>query len=369
MIRLFSPYIPKEAGGMVKEVIDSGWINTGKKEALFREVLRYKFKFPYCVATNSCTSALRLSLAVAGVKHGDEVISTPWTMIATNTAILEQGAKVVFADIEYDTLNIDVKSVEDKITDNTKAIMIVHYAGCPCDLDKIYRLANDYSLMVIEDAAHALGSKYKHKYIGQRGDFVCFSFQTVKIITAGDGGVVATSRERVSKELSKRSWFGIDKQNRIKTVLGAFPKDISKLGFKYNMNDITATLGIASLRHFDEIYNRRRYISRVYNEEFADLDKIQPLNYPKDRVSNNWMYPMHVEDRDEFAKHMRDKGIEVGTHFHRNDMWSLFKPLRNLPNTQRVENDIMHIPIHTSLSDDEIGYIVKSIKEWDSKNI
>ena len=129
MIPLFSPYIPPEAGEAVKQVIDSGWINTGKKERLFRERLQEKFGFPYCVATNNCTGSLRASLAVIGVTYGDEVITTPWTMIATNTAILEQGAKPVFADIEYDTLNIDPESIVEKITDKTKAHVLLTFSG------------------------------------------------------------------------------------------------------------------------------------------------------------------------------------------------------------------------------------------------
>jgi len=269
MIRLFSPYIPKEAGEEVKKTIDSGWLNTGKKESLLRQRLRNKFNFPHVVMTTSCTSALRMSLATAGVKPRDEVITTPWTMVATNTAILEQFAKPVFVDIEYDTLNIDPKSIEDKITNKTKSIMIVHYAGYPCDLESIYSIAQDHNLKVIEDAAQALGSKYYHKYIGELGQFICFSLQAVKIITSGDGGFVTTSFTDFYRSLNRRCWFGIDKADRVKSDLGSFPEDITELGFKYNMNDITATFGLVSLNYFDKVFKRRQEIAKRYNEELS----------------------------------------------------------------------------------------------------
>ena len=185
-IRAWSTYVPEEAAERVKETLNSKWINTGLREKELREKACKKWEFPYCVAVNNGTSALRASLAMLGVGPGDEVVSTPYTFIATNTAILEQGAKPVFADIRYDDLNIDPKSIEAKITDKTKAISIVHYGGNPCDLDEIRAIAKKHGLPLIEDSAHALGSKYKGRYIGASGDVVCFSLQVVKIITCGD---------------------------------------------------------------------------------------------------------------------------------------------------------------------------------------
>jgi len=364
MIRLFSPYIPKEAGEEAKKTIDSGWINTGKREKELRERLCEKFNFKHCIVTNSCTSALRLSLAVVGVKPEDEVITTPWTMIATNTAILEQFAKPVFADIDYNTLNINPNDIEHRITDKTKAIMVVHYAGYPCNLKEIRKIAFNNNLVVIEDAAQALGSKYYDKYIGEKGHFVCFSLQAVKIINSGDGGIISTVSKKAYKLLSKRCWFGIDKTDRIKNELGAFPFDITELGYKYNMNDISATLGIVGLNHFDEIYNKRQEIAKIYNEELETVQNIELLHYNKKHVSNYWMYPIHVNNRNRFARYMRKNKIEVGIHYHRNDIWSLFGPKRDLPNTEKVEHDIIHIPIHSDLTYKDVNYIIRKIKKW-----
>jgi len=366
MIKLYSPYVPKEAGEEVKKTIDSGWINTGEKEKRFREELLKKFNWSYCVLTNSCTSALRLALSTVGVGHGNEVITTPWTMIATNTAILEQGARPVFADIKYDTLNIDPDDIEHRITPKTKAIIMVHYAGYPCDHTRICEIAVKHNLHVIEDAAQALGSKYRGRYIGRLGEYVCFSFQTVKIINTGDGGAVTTPLKENYEKLLRKSWFGIDREKRIKSYLGSFPEDINELGFKYNMNDITATLGIVSLRHFDEVYNRRQEIGRTYREELSDLEHVKLLEYDDDQKrSNYWMFPIHIlGNRDKFAEYMYKNGIETGIHNHRNDRWSIFGGLRKLPNTERVESDIIHIPIHQDLKDEEVYYIVRKIKEW-----
>jgi len=364
MIRMFSPFIPKEAGDRVKEVIDSGWINTGEKEEELRKKLSKKFNFEYCVATNSCTSALRLSLAVAGVKPFDEVITTPWTMEATNTAILEQFAKPVFADINYHDLNMEQESMEELITRDTKAIVVVHYAGYPCELDYIYDIAFENNLVVIEDAAQALGSKYKGDYIGERGYFVCFSLQTVKIITSGDGGIISTKSPLRYSELRDRIWFGVNKTERINSDIGSFPEDITMLGFKYNMNDMTASMGLAGLKYFDEVSARRLEIGEIYNTELSRLSNVELLHYDTCNTPNYWVYPIHVKNRNKFAKHMRNNGIEVSKLYTRNDKWSIFGPLRDLRNMEKVEEDIIHIPIHQDLTDDEVNHIVRTVKRW-----
>jgi len=367
MISLFASFIPKEAGEEVKKVIESGWINTGPKEALFRERLNEKFDFRYSVATNSCTSALRASLALLKVGRGDEVVTTPWTMVATNTAILEQQATPVFADIEYDTLNIDPKSITEKITDKTKAIMCVHYAGCPCRLDELRKIERDYNLQIVEDSAQALGAKYNGKYVGSTGELICFSFQAVKIITSGDGGLIATNKKSYYEELKQRIWFGIDKDKRIDSPLGKFPTDIAVLGFKYTMNDITATLGLVGLDHFDEALEKRKSIAKWYTEELENCPQIELLHYPQNVESSYWMFPMHVKNRLRFAKFMREHDVEVSVHNWRNDRYSIFGGKQDLPNVEKVNDDIIHIPIHANLTDEQVETVIKTIKEWCKK--
>jgi len=368
MIPLFSPFIPPETGEEVKKTIDSGWINRGKKAQMFENKISEMFSFPYCHAVNSCTSALKLALDVAGVSRGDEVISTPWTMVATNTSILENGAIPVFSDIKYDTLNIDPNDIEDRITNKTKALMCVHYAGYPCDMDEIIKIGKEHGLPVVQDAAQALGAKYKGKYIGSFGGFICFSFQTIKVITMGDGGLIVTNTEERCKEIKRKSWFGIDKEERISSPLGEYPKDITELGFKYDITDIDATLGLAGLRHVEEALEKRENIADRYFEELSSCRKIRLLDYKENKSSSYWMFPVHVNKRLFFAKHMKDNGIEVSVHNWRNDQYSIFGGIRDdLPNTSKVNEDIIHIPLHPNLTDENVDYIIKKIKEWDSK--
>lgn len=365
MIHLWSTYIPEMAGDAVKEILRSKWINTGSQEKLFREKVSRKFNIPYCVACNSGTSALRASYAALDIGPGDEVISTPYTFIATNTAILEQGAKPVFADIQYDTLNIDPKSVELKITKKTKAIVCVHYGGLPCDMDELWTVGRKYNLPVVEDSAHALGSKYKGEYIGSRGDIITFSFQVIKIVTSGDGGIIATTNEEYYRKLKKLVWFGIDREEKKTDLLDPLPEWIDMLGFKYNMNDITATLGIVGIDHFDIPFKRRKDIGELYRRELAGLRKIQLTRYAPDRSPNYQIFPIHVERRLDFAKFLRERGIMVNVNNRRNDLYAIFGGICELPNTARVDEDVILIPLHADLDNDDVDKIVDAVQAYD----
>ena len=365
MIYPWSPFIPKEAGEEVKEVLESRWINTGEKEKLFRERLSEKFNFQYTVAVNNCTAALRSCLAMLGVGRGDEVISTPMTFIATNTVILEQQGTVIFADIKYDTLNIDPERIIEKITDKTKAIMCVHYAGNPCDLDEIRKVGYDYNIPIIEDCAHALGSRYKGKYVGSTGELACFSFQVIKIITCGDGGLIATTNKDYYHRLKKYVWYGVDREEREERLIDPLPDRIDILGFKYNMNDIAAVLGLVGLNHVDEALQRRKEIGERYRKELSNCSKIKLLYYSPHKTPNYQMFPIHVEDRSKFAKHMEKHAIRVQVNNRRNDRYSIFGGKQNLPVTEKVDEDIILIPIHSYLTSPQVERIIKTVKEYD----
>jgi len=284
-------------------------------------------------------------------------------MIATNTAILEQGATPIFADIEYDTLNIDHCNVAQKITEKTKAIMCVHYAGAPCKLDELRVIAHSYGIPVIEDAAQALGAKHNGRYIGSTGELVSFSFQAIKVITSGDGGAIATDDKELYEKLQTLIWFGIDKKRRERTALGVLPYDVEVLGFKYNMNDIAATLGLVGLNHFDEAIQKRRMIAHRYYDELENED-ITLLKYPSNIESSYWMFPIHIKHRLQFAEYMRSKDIEVSIHYPRNDKYTIFGGKQSLPVTEKVDSDIIHIPIHTNLSDQQVTYIIDVVNKW-----
>lgn len=366
IIRTWSTFVPEEAIVEVTKTLRSGWINTGKKEKELREKACKKWGFPFCVAVNSGTSALRASLAALNVGLGDEVISTPFTFIATNTAILEQGAKPVFADIKYEDLNLDPKKIEGKITPKTKAIIVVHYGGNPADMDEIRQIGKKYSLPIIEDAAHALGSMYKGKYIGAKGDMICFSLQVIKIITCGDGGLISTPNKKYYQNLRKIIWYGIDRDQKKTNILDPLPPTFKgdKLGFKYNMNDITATLASVSLDHYEEAASKRRNIGERYREELADCPGIKLMEYYSDREPNYQIFPVHVKNRLRFAKYLRKYNIMVNINNRRNDIYPMFGGLReDLVMTARVDTDVVLLPIHADLTEKQVDYIMKKVKE------
>ncbi len=365
LIRTWSTNIPKQAITEVSRVLRSKWINTGKKEKELREKARHKWKFPYCVAVNNGTAALRTTLAMLNIGPGDEVISTPFTFIATNTAILEQEAKVVFADINYEDLNISAKSIENKITPKTKAIMAVHYGGNPVDLAEIRKIGRKYGLPVIEDAAHALGSMYKGKYIGQTGELVCFSMQVVKIITSGDGGLIATSNKKYYEKLKRLIWYGIDRDAKRTNLIDPLPKSFrgTELGFKYNMNDIIATLASVGIDHFDKAFKRRKEIGERYRKELDGLKKLKLLKYHKDRKPNYQIFPVHVKDRLGFAKKLRRFNIMVNINNRRNDIYPIFGGKRNdLPNAEKADKDIILLPIHADITNEQLSYIIQKVR-------
>jgi perosamine synthetase len=369
-IRAWSTYIPEEAAAEVAKTLKSTWINTGKKEKELRQKARRKWNFPYCVAVNNGTAALRASLAMLGVGYGDEVISTPFTFIATNTAILEQGAKPVFADIKYEDLNIDPESVERKITPKTKAIIVVHYGGNPCNMDEIWKIGKEHNLPVIEDAAHAMGSKFKGKYIGARGDIVCFSLQVVKIINSGDGGLIATSNNDHYQKLKKIIWYGIDREEKKTNLLDPLPESFrgDTLGFKYNMNDITATLAAVGLDHYDIVAKKRIAIGKRYRRELAKCKHIRLMKYYKNRTPNYQIFPVHVKNRVKLAKYLKKHKIMININNRRNDIYPMFGGVReDLPMTERADNDVILLPIHADLTEKQVTYIIKKVQDAENK--
>jgi len=366
VINTWSTFIPEKTITEVAKTLKSKWINTGKKEKGLREKACRKWGFPYCVAVNNCTAALRASLAILGVKSGDEVISTPFTFIATNTAILEQGAKPVFADIKYDDLNIDPKSIEKHITKKTKAIVVVHYGGNPVDLDEIREIGRNHKIPIIEDAAHALGSMYKGKYIGSTGDIVCFSLQVVKIITSGDGGLIATSNKEYYEKLKKIIWYGIDRDEKRTNLLDPLPDNFrgDTLGFKYNMNDITATLASVGVDYFDQAAKKRVVIGEKYRKELMNCSGIKLMKYHNNRKPNYQMFPIHVKNRTRFAKYLRKNNIRLNINNRRNDIYPMFGRFqKNLVMTARADRDVVLLPIHADLTDKQVNYIIGKVKE------
>ena len=362
----FTTYISKKAKENINKVLDSTFISAGKIAEKFENALSEKLRLVNPVTLNSGTSALHLALVVAGVKQGDEVILSPQTFVASGLSILMQGAKPVFADIQYETGNIDPKSIEEKITDKTKAIMPVHRGGYPCDMDEINEIADDHNLIVIEDAAQALGATYKGKPISSISDFTCFSFQATKHLTTGDGGALCCLNKNHYETAKNKRWFGIDRKNSKLSILGEREYDIKELGFKYHMNDLAAALGLANLEEIDSILEKRRKIASIYIDEFKNIQGLKILEYKNDIESSYWLFTILVENRIDFIKKLEKAGIPASVVHQRIDRNSIFGGITpNLPNIEIFNEKQVSIPVHSDLTDDDVELIVKTIqKGW-----
>jgi dTDP-4-amino-4,6-dideoxygalactose transaminase len=366
-IRCSGAFIPKDLDRDVSEVLQSGWINTGKRERQLREKICNIFNARYSIATTSGTGSLKSAYSAIGIKSGDEVITTPWTFIATNTAILEMGAKPVFADIQRDTLNIDPKSVEQKITNRTKAVVCVHFAGNPVDLDELRDVCGRYNLPLIEDCCHAMGSYYKDQKIGS-GELCTFSLQTVKIITCGDGGFVTTSNEEYYSKLKKSIWFGIDREARdgSPNVDPFFDYMPDTLGFKLNMNDITASMANIALEYLDICLERRRYIGEKYRDAFSNFEKVNMVKYHDFNIPNYQIFPVFVEDRKKFAEMMWENNIHVHMNNRRLDQYPIFGGLdASLINVQYAEDHHIMIPCHYEMTNSDVDKVIDIVSRYE----
>ena len=362
-MNFYSTKITKKAVELVNKVLRSEFVSAGVYAKKFEGELYAKLGLINPVSVNSGTSALHLGLEVTGVGVGDEVILPAQTFVASGLAILMTGATPVFADIQYQTGNIDPESIKQKITEKTKAIMPVHWAGYPCDMNEINQIAEENDLTVIEDAAHALGATYKGKPIGSISDFTAFSFQAIKHLTTGDGGALCCIDENHYREARNRRWFGIDRENSKPGILGERVFDIVKTGFKYHMNDLAAALGLGNLEDFLERLKRIREIAAIYRKELVDVQGLQLLNYTNDRESAYWLFTILVENRLDFIKMMRAADIPVSVIHQRIDRFSVFgKQKPNLVNQEKFDENQISIPINDNLSDEDVYKVLVAIK-------
>ena len=306
----------------VIKVLKSDWITQGPKIKEFEEALCKYTGAKYAVAVSSGTAALHIACLAAGIKEGDEVITTPITFVATANCILYCGGRPVFADIQEDTVNIDPDEIKKKITKMTKAIIPVHFAGHPCDLEEIYEIAKENNLIVIEDACHALGAEYKGSKIGscKYSDMTVFSFHPVKSITTGEGGAVLTNNKDLYEKLLLLRSHGITKDKRkfINKKEGGWYYEMHELGFNYRITDFQCALGISQLKKLDKFIKRRREIVDIYNKELSEIDEIiLPVERPY--VKSSWhIYYIRLKNpqkrRFVFEK-LQEKGIGVQVHY------------------------------------------------------
>lgn len=360
MIPLIKPFIPSPEALMprLEKILYSGYIAEGEATAEFEQKLSELLGNPYCLTVNSGTAALHIALRLIGVKDGDEVISTAMTAEPTNTTIALTGAKVVFADVDVNTGLISPESIEANINAKTKAIMVVHYAGMVCDMDRINAISQKYGIPVIEDAAHAFMSMYNGQYIGNNSPFTCFSFQAIKHLTTVDGGLLCLKTEDDYIRAKKMRWFGLDKNvPRLKS-------DITEAGFKYHMNNVIATIGLVQLEHLED--NVLKYIvnGKFFDEHLKGIDGLTQIPYYPNTSPSYWLYTVKVERRDDFIKMMSENGIMTSPLHLRNDRHSVFKAKNTkLPALDVFYNSFVHTPCGWWLSEDDKHKIVETIKK------
>jgi perosamine synthetase len=365
VIPLFKPFMPESVIGPVTETLLSGWIGEGPKVKQFEaQLAAYLGVEPNRVLTvNSGTSALELALRLANVGPGDEVISTAMTCAATNEPILLTGARIRWADIDPLTGNISAKSIAEAINEKTKAIMIVHWGGYPCDLAEINDIADAHGVPVIEDAAHALGSEYQGKLIGNHSAFACYSFQAIKTITTVDGGLVVCRDPEAAHRGRKLRWFGIDREARKTEVFWEY--DIEEPGYKFHMNDVAATIGIEQFKYLQQQLDHQRKNADIY---YTDLDNLPGLTLPTredDRCSSYWLMTVIVEERDRFVTMLRSNGIASSVVHIRNDIYTAFKDaarVESLAGLDSFTSKMLCIPIGYWVTEDDMQTITGAIK-------
>ena len=354
----------------VVEVLKSDYITTGPKIAEFEGMVADYVGVKYAVAISNGTSALHAACFVAGIGKGDEVITTPLTFAASANCVLYCGGTPVFADVDPKTYNIDPADIERKITSNTKAIIAVHLAGQPCDMDAIHEIARKHNLLVIEDGAHALGSEYKGKKVGSLSDMTTFSFHPVKPITTGEGGMIVTDNEGFYQKLMLFRSHGITRDENLMTRNdGPWFYQQLDLGFNYRITDIQCALGCSQMKKLDRFLKRRKEIVSRYNKAFEDCENIvTPYQLP-DTESGWHLYIIQVKnyDRRKVFEQLRKKGIAVNVHYipvymHPYYQEHGYKEV-HCKNAEEIYSHILSLPLYPTLKEEEQEYVITTVKQ------
>ncbi len=369
-----APQIEQAEIDEVVHSIKSGWLGTGPKVARFEEDFKAYKGAPHAAAVYSCTAALHLAMLAAGMSEGDEVITTPLTFCASVNAIIHAGATPVLADVDPRTMNIDPARVAEKITPRTKAIMPVHFAGRACDMDSLMALAKQHNLMIIEDCAHAIETRYHGRQAGLFGEFGCFSFYVTKNVITGEGGIVLAKDEAHAARIKVLALHGMSKDAWKRfSDSGWVHYQVIEAGFKYNMMDIQAAIGIHQLKRVEQNWERRREIWNRYNEAFRSL----PIGIPKDPEPNtrhaHHLYTLMIDEkhcgiaRDAFLSAIQAQGIGVGVHYlsipehpyyHKTFGW---RP-EQYPHAMKVGRETVSLPLGPKLSDGDVADVIEAVK-------
>ncbi len=374
------PSLGREELRAVAQVLESRWITTGPRTKAFEQKFARYVGAENAVAVNSCTAGLHLALVAYGIGAGDEVITTPYTFAATGEVILHVKAVPVFTDIEPNGFNIDPEKIEQAITPRTKAIIPVHFAGEPCRMDKIVEIALRHNLIIIEDAAHALGARYRDKMIGSFAHASAFSFYATKNLTTGEGGMVTTNDSEIADRIRMLSLHGLshDAWNRY-SALGKWYYEITELGFKYNMSDIQAALGLVQLERFDEMQKKRRELAELYYQLLVDNDHIVLPPRPANIVHAWHLFVIRLKklckklNRNFIIRDLNIQGIGTSVHFIPLHMHPFYQnnfgyETGDFPIAEKTFESAISLPLYPDMTETDVLEVVDALQSSIDKN-
>jgi dTDP-4-amino-4,6-dideoxygalactose transaminase len=357
----------------VDEVLKSKWISMGELTKEFEQKFAEYMKAKYAVAVSNGTAALHLANLALGVKPGDEIIVPSLTFVATSNSVLYSGAKPVFADVEgKNNFNISPDSIKEKISKKTKGIIVVHYGGYPCDMDKIMDVAHDNNLFVIEDAAHAPGAQISGKMLGTIGDIGCFSFFSNKNLVTGEGGMITTNNDKLAAEIKRRRSHGMTSLSWDKYKGRAFSYDVTTLGFNYRANEISSALGLCQLEKLNRNNAKRKDLSGLYRKELKNVEFVDIPFEKFNGKSSHHIFPTLLDEkvnRAKFMEFLKNKGIQTSIHYPPIHLFSYYRNTFGfkkglLPITEYIGKREVTLPLHPLLKKDDVKYIINQILEF-----
>lgn len=372
-IPFHKPYITEDEITEVLDSLRSGWLTMGPKTIEFENRFKEYIGSRNAISTNSCTACLHLALKTINLKERDEVIIPNITFTATAEVVTYFNAIPILVDVEEDTLNMDVSRIEEKITNKTKAIIPVHFGGQPCDLKEIRDIAEKYNLFVIEDAAHALPAFYKAQKIGITGDITCFSFYATKTLSAGEGGMITTENDEWAERMRILRLHGISRDAwKRYTEEGSWYYEVIEAGYKYNMTDLHAAVGMAQLKKIEEMWRKRKEIARRYTEAFNMIGEIAVPFMKNDRESAWHLYVIRLKlemlkiKRDQFIEELKKKGIGTSVHFIPLHMHPYYREnfhyrSEDFPASEKLCKRIISLPIYPSMTEKDTDRVINSV--------
>jgi len=368
MIQVAKPLLGKEELKKIGEVLETGWLGMGDRVFQFENELKKMMRRRYAISVNTGTNAIHLALDSVGIKPGDEVIVPSLTYAGTIQPIIMCGAKPVFCDINTEDLNMDIDHAKSLINRRTKAVIPVHYGGQPCDIGAILKIAVKHRLRIVEDAAHAFGSKYGRRLIGSFGDLTCFSFDPIKNITCGEGGVILTDDRKTADIMVKKRILGIDKDtwNRYKHRR-SWSYEVQMKGYRYHMSNINAAVGLVQLSKMEKLTKIRRGIAEFYGKELKKVDGVKLLRRDCQKIAP-FNYTIFAEKRDELMEFLKKEGVGTVINYIPNHLQPAFKKRGiKLPKTEYAYERIVSIPMHSGLTMGDARQVVSAIKEFYAK--